>query len=228
MVQREEERLCALTLRANGASLRTIAAHLGLSVSTASAWTCSVQLTEEQRRRLFVHEASRQKALAVLKKKYLDHQNDLESDARARFIRNVRSGEFLLGLGLYWAEGAKSPQESRVSFTNTDTQMLRVFLQWARKYLHVTADELVVRLHLHIGHMHRERQIVNFWHKTLGVPAGAFRRTIWIHAPWKREYENDVQYHGVLTVRVRKSKDRLRTIRTWLGCLKRRSQAARD
>lgn len=98
--------------------------------------------------------------------------------------------------------------------------MHRLMLRWFQKYLHADTTSLIAHLLAHIGHREREQTIRMFWQRELGTPPSAFRKTWWVRAPWKREYEDDTTYQGVLTVRIRRSKDRLRMINTWIDCVR--------
>jgi hypothetical protein len=42
---------------------------------------------------------------------------------------------FMLRIGLYWGEGAKSRTESRLSLSNSDVNLLRVWLRWCHRFL---------------------------------------------------------------------------------------------
>lgn len=130
---------------------------------------------------------------------------------------------FMLGLGLYWADGTKSLHNSGLSFSNTDARTHQLMMRWFERFLFVGRGDYRVHMLVHIGHAQRETLIRDFWCRELEISLDTFQRTSWIRAPWKKAYENDSTYHGVVSLRIRRSKDRLRIVRAWIACLANRS-----
>jgi hypothetical protein len=54
---------------------------------------------------------------------------------------------FILGTGLYWGEGRKCLNPPRLGFSNSDVNMLRVWLRWCQRFM--PGVPLVYYLHLH-------------------------------------------------------------------------------
>jgi hypothetical protein len=76
---------------------------------------------------------------------------------------------FVLGVGLYWGEGSKSPNRPRLQMTNADVHLLRVWLRWCQRFLPGVPLYTVL-------HVHDRRQLDParaFWKKQLGININA-------------------------------------------------------
>jgi hypothetical protein len=71
---------------------------------------------------------------------------------------------------LYWAEGGKT--EGNMKFTNTDSDLVLVFLTLLRRAYPI--DEARVRIGLQIHNYHDKREVVSFWSRKLNVPESQF------------------------------------------------------
>ncbi|GGV81628.1 hypothetical protein GCM10010499_46230 [Streptomyces thermoviolaceus subsp. apingens] len=122
---------------------------------------------------------------------------------------------FLVGVGLYWSEGAKAKPGShrRVIFVNSDPDMIRLFLRWL--------DLLGVE-------PHRRRFSVNihesadvpaaeaFWAAQVGIGVGDLLKTsLKRHNPRTRRTNTGAGYHGCLRVAVLRSAELHRRIECW-------------
>ncbi len=87
------------------------------------------------------------------------------AEARALWDQWRYDPLFILGVALYWGEGTKCSTSPRLALTNSDVNMLRVWLRWCRRFMpgvpldyslviHDTADESAVR---------------RYWRDALGV-----------------------------------------------------------
>jgi len=121
------ERLEARRLRAEeGASVKAIAARLGVSVSSVSAWVRDIALTPDQVAALARANPAinRQRAgTATWAAICRERRRSWQEEGRAR----ARAGDPLhhAGCMLFWAEGSKS--RNRAILTNSDADLLRLF-----------------------------------------------------------------------------------------------------
>jgi hypothetical protein len=74
---------------------------------------------------------------------------------------------------LYWAEGGKTRNEVR--FTNSDPDMLRVFLDFLRRCYDVTDDRVALSINCYLNNGLELRQIEGWWLETLQLPRSALR-----------------------------------------------------
>ncbi|MEU1080351.1 hypothetical protein ABZ368_08885 [Streptomyces sp. NPDC005908] len=129
---KDDLRAKARELRLKGWTYDRIQVELGCSKSSISLWVRDLPRPERKR--------GREEAAAIARRGW-EAKLRLREEERQR-TRAVAASEigsltdrelFLLGVGLYWAEGSKrkphNPQE-RVTFVNSDPDMISVFLAW--------------------------------------------------------------------------------------------------
>lgn len=114
---------------------------------------------------------------------------------------------FVIGVSLYWAEGTKDKpwrRTSRVTIINGDVDVLRVFLAWL-DLLGVPAEDRQYRLNIHASADVLAHEA--WWADALGLPSGSFSRaTLKRHRPNTKRRNVNADYHGCLTVSVRRSR----------------------
>jgi hypothetical protein len=79
------------------------------------------------------------------------------------------------GCMLYWAEGDKC--RNHVRFSNSDPEMVRLFVRFLRKYFSVRDDEIRITCNLFADHLERQQEIERFWLDTAGLPPASLRRS---------------------------------------------------
>ena len=210
---KDEVREQARALRADGHTLVDIARQLDVAKSSVSVWVRDLPHPPEgaaRSRAALLNRSQSLKLHAALRREQVKVRAQQE-------VGPVTDRELLLlGAALYWAEGTKdkpwSHQEA-VAFTNSDPDMVLVFLRWLalvgvesddityRLQIHESADELVARC---------------FWAKLVGVAPERFARTsLKRHNPRTNRLNRGDGYRGCLTVRVRRSSDLYRHIEGW-------------
>ncbi|CCB74846.1 conserved protein of unknown function [Streptantibioticus cattleyicolor NRRL 8057 = DSM 46488] len=200
-------------MRAAGKTYDEIVSELGVSKSSVSLWVRDLPRPAASR------EHCRRMAEArwepVRRRRALERQ-------RAKFRAAGEIGRmsdrelFLVGVGLYWSEGAKSkphrPSE-RVIFVNSDPDMIRVFLAWL-ELLGVGRDRWRFALMIH------ERADVTtaerFWREVVDCGPDSFgKTTLKRHNPKTVRKNVGEGYHGCLAVKVLRSADLYRRIEGW-------------
>lgn len=120
---------------------------------------------------------------------------------------------FLVGVSLHWAEGTKAHGgQERVTFINSDPDMINTFLAWLR-LLDVGTGHL--RFH---GHIHESADVPaaeQFWAELVGEGSTFGKATLKKHKPQTNRQNTGVGYHGCLTIRVNKSASLCRRIEGW-------------
>ena len=83
----------------------------------------------------------------------------------------MRLGEplYVAGVMLYWAEGDKSSRNA-ARITNSDPEVLRLFMRFLRECLEVQDERMSVTCNLFADHLARQREIEQFWLDTLDMP----------------------------------------------------------
>ncbi|MFI8883408.1 hypothetical protein [Streptomyces sp. NPDC053813] len=205
----------ARDLRGQGMTYDRIQVELGCSKSSISLWVRDLPKPERKRTREEASAIARRGWEPTLRRRDEERQ---ETRRRARSEIDTMSANelFLLGVGLYWAEGSKSKPhrtQERVSFVNSDPDMIKVFL--ARLRLLGVGDERL-RFHVHIHETADVASAERFWATPTGADTSAFgKTTIKRHPPRTNRKNVGEGYRGCLVVRVLKSADLYRRIEGW-------------
>lgn len=126
--------------------------------------------------------------------------------------KNLSDDENLLkiaGTMLYWGEGTK--QGSSVVFSNSNPEMIKVFLQFLRNVCGISDDRLRILLHLYPDH--DEASLKEYWSKVTSIPLDQFSKTYY-HNGSKGLYKKKSQF-GTASLRY-SDKELLRTINGWI------------
>ena len=110
---------------------------------------------------------------------------------------------FLLGVGLYWAEGARTSRTHRrenVTFVNSDPGMIRIFLAWL-DLLEVERERLRFRVMIH--ETADVAAAERYWADLVGVDRPRFNKTtLKKHNPKTVRKNVGETYRGCLVIRV--------------------------
>lgn len=93
------------------------------------------------------------------------------------------------GAMLYWGEGNKGG--GQVRFTNSDPEMIRVFLAFLRRICGVSEERLRVLVHMYPDH--DEKEVLKFWTKITKIPLSQFNKSF-VHAGKKGTYKKKSKY----------------------------------
>lgn len=160
----------ALRLRKKGYSYGEIKKITGIAKSTCSQWFKNLSLSEQANNRLKIKEfRGRVKSIETIKQK-IGQRNDLIKSTVLHSLNKIRltqdSIKLLCSL-LYWAEGEKTG--NKISFTNSDPLMIRLFVNLFQKSFPVKRAGLKAVLHLHSYHDPKKQ--VAFWSQISGIPS---------------------------------------------------------
>ncbi|GAA2903368.1 hypothetical protein [Streptomyces mexicanus] len=209
---KDELRERARELRRQGWTYNQIQAELGCSKSSVSLWVRDLPSSQPRDRpdmtaaRQGVRRAAAARAAA---------QEELR-DAAYTDIGPLSPRElFLVGVGLYWSEGAKAKPGAhrRVIFVNSDPNMIKLFLRWL--------DLLDVEPHRRrfSVNIHESADISKaeaFWADQVGITVGDLLKTsLKRHNPKTNRTNTGEGYHGCLRVAVLQSAELHRRIEGW-------------
>ena len=193
--QREE----ACRLRAQGLSIYEIARLVGCASSSVCAWTSDVPLSDEQRARLHRRdEATSVRAGAAIHAVALERHRGYQREGRLK----AAEGDpwHMAACLLYWAEGTKSANEAQ--FTNTDVEMLKLFVTFLRSEFSVSERTITIRVNAYLTNGLSKDAIEAYWLEQLGLPPSALRVGRWkTEVGWQNPKTN-VWPYGVCSVRV--------------------------
>ncbi|MFD8261030.1 hypothetical protein ACFV19_19335 [Streptomyces griseoluteus] len=222
---KDDLRAQARELRRQGCTYDQIEATLGCSRSSVSLWVRDLPKPERKR--------SPEEAAAISRKgweeklRIRDEERRRTKDEARRRVGALSERElFLVGVGLYWAEGAKDkPYDRRenVAFVNSDPGMITTFLAWL-DLLGVERERLrfTVMIHETADVPGAER----FWAEVVDADRAAFNKTsLKKHNPKTVRRNTGDAYRGCLVIKVLKSADLYRRIEgAWYGIV----EAARE
>ncbi|AWW39162.1 hypothetical protein [Streptomyces cadmiisoli] len=205
----------ARELRLQGRTYDQIQVELGCSKSSISLWVRDLPKPERRR--------SPGQAAAIAKKgweaklRIRDEERQRTRQAALDEVGELTDRElFLIGVGLYWAEGAKSKPYSRrerVTFINSDPDMVTVFLAWL-KLLQVKPEQLGFAVQIHETADVPAAEA--FWADLIGLgTAELMKTTLKKHRPGTNRKNTDEDYRGCLRIDVRQGADLYRRIEGW-------------
>ena len=80
----------------------------------------------------------------------------------------------IAGAILYWAEGYKTEKSSGIDFTNSDPEMIKVFMNFLRNIYEL--DESRFRILLYCYSDQNVEKLIKFWSKITHIPIGQFTK----------------------------------------------------
>ena len=214
----------AITLRKNGNSYSEILSIVPVAKSTLSLWLRSIGLSKKQKQRLTEKKIASIKRGNILWKQHrLDKTQQLITTA-AKEVGNLTVRElWLIGVALYWAEGAKEKEynvSQRVLFSNSDPRMICLFLSWLQKCIAISIDSIGFEIYLHESAIMRKQEIIEYWAAQTGLDSSCFG-TIYLKknklSPHRRK--TGTNYFGLVRVKVNRSTDLNRRITGWVAGL---------
>lgn len=145
------------------------------------------------------------------------------ADMKAQGIKRVgkltERELWLIGTALHWAEGSKqraSSLSTGLIFTNSDPNMLVVFLAWL-KVLGVAEENRVFELYVHTNRKGEELKFKQWWAKRLGIKVNDFFGVYYKHGKILTNRKNTTDlYHGLIRIRVRSSTSLHRQVNGWI------------
>lgn len=165
-------KLQAIELRKQGLSYAEIKKSISVSKSTLSNWLKDIELSDEHKKRLSRLQATAYLGAKKIQAKSLAHHNEIKDAAKKEVLNLVNNSLFIAGLMLYWAEGDK--RSGRVQFSNSDPEMIKLMMNWLRKFCNVPESKFRIGLFVHSLHMRED--YLEFWGKITGVPITQFNR----------------------------------------------------
>lgn len=181
-------------LRTQGKSLPEISNALSISRTSVFRHISGVEILPE-----FLSEwagkrgGSRQKKLKLEQKAFEEGK---------KVVKNLSLNEKRLFLSaLYWAEGSKKD----FGLSNTDPELIKVFVSGLREVFCVTEDRL--RVSIRIYEDLDKDECLNFWSEVVKIPKERFLKVDVLHGKKVGKLK-----YGMCRVRVARGADLLRTI----------------
>ncbi|MFE2460541.1 hypothetical protein [Streptomyces sp. NPDC059402] len=215
---KDDLRAKARELRLQGWTYDQIEAELGCSRSSVSLWVRDLpkpepRYTPQEQQTLM------RAGLARLRGAQDEERQRTKEQAKLAVGELSARELFLVGVGLYWAEGGKDkPYDRRenVVFVNSDPSMIKVFLAWL-DLLGIARERL--RFTVMIHETADVAGAEEFWAELVRADRSAFNKTtLKRHNPKTVRKNVGDSYRGCLAIKVLKSADLYRRIEgSWYG-----------
>ncbi len=214
----------AIKFRLQGKSYNEIIKILGLkSKGTLSCWFKDIKLTNAAQDKLSKNMALAHKrgilAFNVERSERIKKENEdifLKSVAK---VSHINEREMLLiGAALYWGEGYKSNRHPKLSFTNSDREMVVIFMKFIRKILNI--DDKRIRTHIHIHPNLNYRKAKVFWSEATGLPISNFRIVDQVSVASAGVRPKNILPFGTLDIRVNSRQEYYRMMGLIKGLIK--------
>jgi hypothetical protein len=168
-------------LRQEGYSYKIIEEKLGIARSTLSYWFKDQVFTPNQevliRLKAGPAKAGEQRHKARLKE--IAEQLQQGSQEVGQLSARER---WLVGIGIYIGEGAKTTETTRIS--NADPAVISLAVRWLLHSCNMQPENLSVRLHLYPDN--NEEECLHYWEKVTGLSRKNFRSSSIDRRPGKQ------------------------------------------
>jgi|SRR2546428_383596 len=161
----------------DGLSIKTIAQRLCVSTSSVSLWVRDIELTDTQKAALLEQNPAYNRQLngwTVMAARRRSAR--LQAQEVGRVLARRREPLHVAGCMLYWAEGDKGRNQVRLS--NSDPELLRLFVSFLRTYFDLGDHEIRLTCHLFADHIEKQRDIERFWLDLLGLPEANLLKSV--------------------------------------------------
>ena len=178
MKARIEEKERAISLRRKGLSIGRISKMLNISKGSISPWVRDIELTQKQKEKLNYN-------ITYNKNRFIE-SNKIQSES-FRKKREIHRGhgrelakkkEFLhmQGCMLYWAEGYKRNNRSKVCFVNSDVDMMKLFVNFLKIFYDVRLEDIKISIACYTDFCNQQ-EIEEYWMSELGLTRNNLNKT---------------------------------------------------
>ncbi len=181
----------ALKLRMRGLSYNEIRKEVSVAKSTLSLWLRNIVLSDKARERLNLRmrsEGIRQliKLNKLQTRKAEERARIQHAEGKAHVLSTNVENLAQIGATLYWAEGykrlkimgGKERMGHKISFVNSDAEMISVFIRFLREILKIPEEKIrpSMRLYAHIN----EKEAQRYWMRATQLPHENFYKTTYL------------------------------------------------
>jgi len=211
-------KLGARKLRLQKRSIKSIAKHLSVSVSSVSVWCRDIQFSNEEKKDIFnagyfAGTNARLRAIQARKERLDIHIKQIHGESIQEIGVLTKREILIAGIALYWGEGFK--KDRLVGLASMNPSIIQFYIKWLRLFS-IGKEDLLIRLTLNIHKKDETQSILQFWSQILKIPLEQFSQSYYQKTIQKKEYTNTSEYHGVIRVKVRKSVKLLRKIEGYI------------
>lgn len=168
------EKQKAIQLRTKGYSLNEIRDKIDASKSTISLWVRDISLSKNALARIEGRMTKGQIAARKAKRAQTAQREQYATQVARQVLQKTilnKNSAIILCAMIYYCEGRKSVQQG-IAFTNSDPDLIKLFLVLFRKSFVLDEEKFRVCVHLHS--YHNSEQQLKFWSKTTTIPLRQF------------------------------------------------------
>lgn len=211
----------AINLRKQGFTYSEILKRIPVAKSTLSLWLRSVGLSKKQEQRISEKKLMSAKKGADMRKQQRISASKIIEDEAKKQVGSISKKELLLiGIALYWAEGSKQKEynvSQKVAFSNSDPDMLKLFLYWLKHFAGVPDEKIYFELYIHKNKKDDLENSVRYWVTRLNKPKEKIQYVYFKKNKINTKRRNvGKEYHGLIRINVRESTDLNRRISGWI------------
>lgn len=168
MNQRKEE---AIILRKKGYSYNMINARLGISKSTLSCWFKEMPFTPNA-------EVAKRIKNGPLVSGTRRHNEKVKNIAKIKNLARKEIGKiaerdlWMVGIGLYIGEGAKTYEITRI--INSDPKVIKLAIKWFKNICKLSDENILCRIHLYPDN--DIKKCLDYWIKETKLPRKNFQK----------------------------------------------------
>lgn len=167
----------AVAFRYRGFSYNEILKQLPVAESTISRWCSKIPLTPKQKERL-LRKKRNPPLICQLRKQAIQSKKEARIWAKKQINKLLNSDKekllLISGALLYWAEGIKQSGCKGIGFTNTDSRMISVVMQFFREIFNIPENKFKITVRM--GEKGNIKKAENYWSKLTKVPKAQFNK----------------------------------------------------
>jgi len=213
-----KEKKKAILLRKRGFSYREILTQVPVAKSSLSLWLKEVGLSKEQKQRLTKKKLESALRGAQKRKDQRIEKTRLIIESASNEIGSLSQKEqFILGVGLYWAEGSKEKTYGKATsliFTNSDLCMVLFYRKWVLETFGINNDRLKYDLCIHENADWKKAR--EWWADFLKIDKNNISVYFKKHNIKTRRKNVGDMYNGLIRIRVTESSDLNRKVAGWV------------
>ena len=213
MKARLEDKYRAISLRKKGFTYRDIMKEIPVSKSLLSGWFRFLELSPEEESQLKERaqtnrDNGKSRSIVSNRAKRATREKIAFKEARELFEIFKEDSQFILGVGLFWAEGSK--RTSSLQFVNSDSKMIKFMISWFKKYLQISEDRISLRIFTHADF--KLEKYEDFWQNELELSPSQLKKTCYKPNTRHGIFKKNPSYKGCARIEISKGMSDLRKI----------------
>lgn len=188
----------AIYYRKKGYSYNMISQKLGLAKSTLSDWLKEIPFTPNKEVIARIGKA-RVKSAKFKNKQKLENIKEMRALAKKELKKLSKRDLWLLGIGLYWGEGAKSCEG--IELMNSDPEIIKIIIKWFKEICGLSIENFAATIH---GYPDTNiKKSTDYWSKITNIPKNQFKKSQIDKRTNKLMIKRDKLPHGTLRLRIK-------------------------